>query len=122
MQTGPIRVRLIQAQHRGAADGRHVRARGSGGAIDRPPLDRSPDDHRSRRFLRARDPRRGDLCRVGWRRVRYGRSRWPPSFEQGATHSAKTEIVRIVLTALRADQDSSPDIFLYSLTLASKVV
>jgi hypothetical protein len=40
-------------------------------------------------------------------------ARWPPSlgssfepsFEQGATHSAKTEIVRIILTALRADHE-----------------
>ena len=43
------------------------------------------------------------------------------SFEQRAAHSAKTEIVRIVLTTFRADHNNSPDVVSYSLTLAASL-
>ena len=35
----------------------------------------------------------------------------PPSFEQGAAHTAKAEGIGIILTAFRADHDGSPEIF-----------
>src|ERR1019366_992575 len=68
---------------------------------------------------RMRRPQR--LRGIGYLgQVRYRCSRRPLSFEQGATHSAETEVVRIVLTALRADHDGSPDAFFYSLTGCEK--
>jgi hypothetical protein len=88
-----ICARMIQARDRGSAERRRVSVGGPG---------RGLYDERPQLFRRVRH--------LWWDRrlwARYWRARRParfePSLEQGAAHSAKTEIVRIVLTALRAD-------------------
>src|SRR5208282_4199304 len=112
IRAGPIRVGLIcvssiQAQHRRTADRRHLSVCGPG----------CVHDERLQRFRRV-----GYSWCGRWRRVGEWGTRRPPSFQQGATHSAKAEIVRIVLTALRADHDGSPDVVSYSLTPAGDVI
>src|SRR5208337_966842 len=103
---GLTRAGLIQAEHGETADGWHWSSRGAGDVLDGSD-DRFFDTDSSRGILRVRDPWWWWRC---WRRRRYGRARRPPRFKGCAAHSAKAEIVRIVLTALRADHDGSPNI------------
>jgi hypothetical protein len=98
IRAGVICARLIQARHRRSTDRRRLFVCGRG------------------RALREGSSQRLWRLRYIWKAWHWRTRRPPhfgsnfgsdlaPSFEHGATHSAKTEIVRIVLTALRADHE-----------------
>src|SRR5208282_4530663 len=90
---------FIQAQHRGRADGRYLLVCGKGCVL----RDSGPGWFRRIGYRFIGYPCVGYPCIGYLGEVRYWRARRPPGFKQVATHSAETEIVRIVLAALRAD-------------------